>query len=337
MSFFYLVIGLIFLVKGADLLVDSASKLAKMYGVPAFIIGLSVVAFGTSAPEAAIGVLSGIKQANQITLGDVVGSSIVNIVLVIGLTSVILPLKVERSVTRKEIPISFIIQVVLVFMAYVGGVISRIDGIVLLIGFILFIFYIGKQSQNTVDIDNNNDDGNSYEQRPSDDLNISKSLVQDGPVGKDKSKLYILKLLGLLMLGLAGLIAGGNIVVDSSVEIAHMFGLSETLIGLTVVAIGTSLPELVTCVLAAAKKEVEIAVGNVIGSNIFNVLFVMGLSTLIYPIGVTRDVFIDFAVMLAATLLLFVLTLLKASVSRIGGIILLLYYGLYLTMKIFLL
>ncbi len=361
MDFLLLVVGFVFLIKGADLLVGSASKLAKILGVPAFIVGLTVVAFGTSAPEAVIGIFSGIKHTNAITLGDVIGSSIVNIALIIGLTAVVLPIKVERSVAIREIPFSGAIQLLLVVMIAIGGRISRIDGVFLLLVFSLFIYYISVRSKKSSEADaaevstseeiqeemqaemQDNlevilQDGT---QTDSPDSSSSGSAVHeknDAALSENKKTFLehrnrILKLVGLLAAGLAGMVAGGNLVVESSVNIAHRFGLNETLIGLTIVALGTSLPELVTCLIAALKKEDDIALGNIIGSNIFNVVFVLGLSTLINPIP-AAGVGVDIAVMIASTLFVFAFGLFMKKIPRTGGVALILFYAVYIVYKV---
>lgn len=320
MSFVYLVLGFVLLIKGADWLVGSASKLAKSFGVSSLIIGLSVVAFGTSAPESAIGILSGIKHTNQITLGDVVGSSIANIALIIGVTALLSPLTVEESLLKKELPMSFGIQVLFLGLAAIGGIISRVDGIILLLAFLLFLFYLWssvKQSSR----ENDGENGAQNEEDPN-------------QINEDVNMKYRLRLFLIFGVGLACLILGGNFVVDSSVSIAHAFGLSEALIGVTIVALGTSLPELVTCVVAAIRKESDIAIGNIIGSNIFNILFVMGLSSVINPIGMTGGIYWDVLFMLVSTLLLFGLTIFPKKVTRLGGVVLGAFYIAFIVYKV---
>lgn len=319
MNFLYLFIGFVLLIKGADWLVDSAAKLAKSFGVSSLIIGLSVVAFGTSAPEATVGIFSGIKHTNAITLGDVVGSSITNIALIIGISAVLLPLTVDKSVLKKEIPMSFAIQVIFLGMAVTGSILSRLDGIILLILFLIFLVYLWKSARNPSN------------EKPEGDVIIEEG--QEGTNGSIDIK-YKLKLVLLLIIGLACLVFGGNLVVDSSVGIAHAFGLSEALIGVTIVALGTSLPELVTCVVAAYRKESDIAVGNIIGSNIFNILFVIGLSSTISSIKVSNEIYLDIAAMLLSTILLFLLAFFGRRLSRISGLALVCFYSLFIIYKI---
>ncbi|WP_010249871.1 calcium/sodium antiporter [Acetivibrio cellulolyticus] len=317
----YLIIGFILLIKGADWLVDSASKLARSFGVPALVIGLSVVAFGTSAPEATIGIFSGITHTNAITLGDVIGSSIANIALIIGVSALLSPLSVDKSVLNKEIPMSFVIQVVFLILAIIGALLARVDGIILLCGFALFLYYLWHSAKrSTAELIEENE--------------LQKKENTDKEEDKHFALKYRLKLVIFLAIGLACLIFGGNMVVESSVGLAHAFGLSEALIGITIVAFGTSLPELVTCVVAAVKKESDIAVGNIIGSNIFNVLFVLGISSVINPIKITSEVYWDFGVMLLSTLLLSGLALFRKKITRFGGAVLLGFYILFVAFKV---
>lgn len=323
MTFLLLVLGLVLLIKGADFLVDSASKLAALFGIPPFIIGLTIVAIGTSAPEATIGIFSAVKSANQITLGDAVGSSIVNILLVLGITMSILPLKVDRFVARREIPLSFIVQSILAVMIITGFVVTRIEGGLLFAGFTLFITLLVLRS---------------LRKAKKDGLTrlIEKECDLPGlTCEKDKKKTESVPwLVFLFFVGLAGLVFGGNLVVDNAVAIAVSLGLSKEFIGLTVVALGTSLPELVTCVVAAVKKNEEIAIGNIIGSNIFNVLFVLGLSALINPIQAKPDILIDTAIMIVATVILFVPSFFRGRLSRMTGSLFILTYVAYITYKV---
>lgn len=321
MDFLYLIFGFAILIKGADWLVGSASKLAKSFGVPSLVIGLSVVAFGTSAPESAIGILSGIKETNQITLGDVIGSSIANIALIIGVTALITRLVVEDTLLKKELPMSFGIQVLFIVLASIGGIISGIDGILLLFVFLLYLCYLWRQAKKSA---------HGAEK----DNKILDASDSDKDIDDVHSIKYRLKLIFIFIFGLACLVIGGNIVVEISVRIALDLGMSKTLVGVTIVAFGTSLPELVTCIVAAIRKESDIAIGNIIGSNIFNILFVLGLSSVINPIRMTEEVYVDSAFMLASTLLLFGLTIVSKKVTKIGGALLCGFYIVFLLCKI---
>lgn len=349
MSFVLLLVGLIMLVKGADLVVDSSSKLARMYGVSSFVIGLSVVAFGTSAPEAAVGVISGIRHTNQIVLGTVIGSSIANIALIVGLTAIIMPISVDKSVLTKEIPISIATKLVLLALILIGGVISRVDGVILILLFAAFLYYIvlsTKKKEKIVETEKvdykrpfhktNKNQEFKVEAGIENPVDIKLKKVQraDGktytfPKAVETTK-EKLKLGGLVVVGLIGLILGGDLVVSNGTKVAQMLGLSEALIGLTVIAVGTSLPELVTSILAAIRKESDIAIGNIIGSNIFNVLLVLGISSLIFPINLEPATVINIAVMIFSAVLLLAFSTYKRKVSRIEGIVLFLFYTGYI-------
>ena len=331
MSYLFLGLSLIILVKSADVLVGAASKLAKRYNIPAFLIGLFIISIGTSAPEAAIGILSGIKGTNLITFGDVVGSSIVNILVVIGITAMIFPLKVDSSVPRREMIISILVQMIFIVMVYTFNILSRIESIVLLIGTFLFFIYVYKKSRGGVkpkdsEIDSKNE---IYEY-----IEVQEEIIYEKDMPSEKVSNSLLKLIILIIVGLAGLVGSANLAVTSAVEIAHNLGLSEVIIGLTIVAVGTSLPELVTCLIAVFKKEEDIAVGNIVGSNIFNILFVMGISGMIHPIEIGSDVYLDMFIMLFASILLFIPAYFFGKISKISGFIYFAAYIIYLSYKI---
>jgi cation:H+ antiporter len=328
MSYLLLGIGLLLLVKGADILVGSASKIAKILKIQAFIIGLFIVAMGTSAPEAAIGVLSGIQGTNLITLGDVVGSSIINIAVVIAITAMVFPLKVDSLVPRREIPISIFIQISLIIMLFTNYMLSRMEAGLLLGSFAVFLGYIISKSKQLADKEKPD---TPFEKEIFEYLEDQEVLSEDKTEEKRES---MLKLMLLLLLGLAGLIGGATLSVNSAIQIAHSLGLSEQFIGLTIVAFGTSLPELVTCLIAVFRREEDIAIGNIIGSNIFNVLFVLGLSALLHPILITPDVFFDLFSMVAVSVLLFIPTFLFGRISRMWGFVFLTAYILYLAIKL---
>lgn len=338
MNYLMLVIGLALLVKGVDWMVDSAAKFAQYLGVPAFVIGLTLVAMGTSAPEAAIGVLAGLKGANQITLGDVIGSSIINITLIIGLTAVIFPLRVDPLVSRREIPLSLFVQLILIGLLFTGLLLSRSESLLLLLGMLVFVAYIGYKTSRMLDW-NRPEDAN--EQEVFDFLQeqevMSEAIIGAEPVRPlvaTEERVPMQKLILLFVLGLAAMIGGAQLVVDNAIVIAHNLDLSEEFIGLTIVAFGTSLPELVTCLVAALRKKSDIAVGNIIGSNIFNVLFVLGLSGSIHPIATPAEVFADLAAMVLATLLLLIPAWYMQNVSRLTGFTLMAFYLSYISWKI---
>lgn len=325
MQFILLVLGLGMIVKSADVLIDSASKIARRYGVSSFIIGITVIAFGTSAPELVVGIVSGVDHTNQLTLGNIIGSSMSNMALIIGLAAIIFPLQVKDNILKRELPILFAIQIALGVMMFRDELLSRTEGLILMGLFVVFMVYISMSSKKSMriqidaegDIDTDGDGDGLLEQ----------------PEGKQK-KDGLFKLWCFSLLSLLGLFLGGRLTVDSSTKIAQSLGLSETLIGLTVVSLATTLPELITSIVAARKKEHEIVLGNCIGSNIFNILLVLGLSATISPIAVEEKLQFDLAAMLVLTVIIFVMSLLRKKLQRRTGIFLLLAYVLYLAVKV---
>jgi len=257
---FILLVGFVVLIKGADWLVSGASALAKKKNVSDLAIGLTVVAFGTSAPELVVNVLASFQGHQDIAFGNIIGSNNFNLFVILGIAALIAPLSVQSSTVWKEIPISFIALVTLFFLAnnfFLSGQpgLSRIDGLVLLVMFGLFLLYVYKQ------------------------LKVDPQINLDA-----HTKYTTLTTWGLILIGLAGLIVGGRLVVDSAVKMAQEWGISQKVIGLTIIAAGTSLPELATSVVAAVKKNNDIAVGNIIGSNIFNIFLILGVSSVIRPL-----------------------------------------------------
>jgi cation:H+ antiporter len=325
MQFVFLILGLAMIIKSADVLIDSSAEIARRYGVSSFIIGITVIAFGTSAPELAVGIVSGINHINQLTLGNIIGSSMSNIGLIVGLAAVILPLQVRGSVVKRELPLLFVIQIILGAMLFMDGQLSRAEGFVLLGAFVLFMIYIsgdaGKSAKMQMDAGSGIDTGS--------DGNRLSSQPENGQKNNGLTKLWCYSLLALF-----GLFIGGKLTVDSSTRIAQSFGLSETLIGLTVVALATTMPELITSIVAARKKEPEIVLGNCIGSNIFNILLVLGLSSVISPIPADSGLWIDVAAMLVLTLFVFSMSLLHKKLRRLTGIFLLTGYAAYLAYKV---
>lgn len=279
-----LILGFAILIKGADFLVDGASAVAKKFDISDMIIGLTIVSFGTSAPELVVNIGAAWEGKNAMIIGNVLGSNIFNTCLIIGAAGLIYPLAVQRATVRKELPFSIFIILLMFFLAndalVFGGAnyISHIDGAILLLFFGAFLYYVYTSSKNTA----NSEVIEVIEEKP-----LPKSLL-------------------LIVLGMAGLIFGGNLVLDKSLVFANYFGMSERVIGLTVIAIGTSLPELATSVVAALKKNSDIAMGNVVGSNIFNILLVLGFSAAISPSVIEYDAAANFDIgfLLATTVLL---------------------------------
>jgi cation:H+ antiporter len=276
-----LLIGFVILIKGADWLVSGASALAKKKNVSDLAIGLTVVAFGTSAPEMVVNVLASFQGLQDIAFGNIIGSNNFNLFVILGITGLIAPLYVQSSTVWKEIPISFIAVVILFFLAnnfFLSDQpgLSRIDGLILLVIFGLFLLYVYKQ------------------------LKVDPQINMDS-----HTKYTTLTIWGLILIGLAGLILGGRLVVDNAVKLAQEWGISQKVIGLTIVAAGTSLPELATSVVAAIKKNNDIAVGNIIGSNIFNIFLILGVSAVIRPLPFDRTFNGDMYFLALGTILLF--------------------------------
>lgn len=301
-----LLVGFVLLIKGADFFVDGSSSVAKLIGIPGFVIGLTVVAMGTSAPEAAVSITAGINGSNEIAISNVIGSNIFNLLVVAGVCALIKPYKIEKEMLYRDFPVNVAVSVVLLIMALVGSVMSRLNGItmlVLFIAYIAFILFIAFKNRE----------------------------AQEDDVKTMSPVLSVIAIVG----GLAAVIFGGQLVVNNAQEIALALGWSETFIGLTIIAIGTSLPELVTSIVAARKGESGLALGNVIGSNIFNIMMILGISSTITPIPVDTDGFINIIILIGVTALVYVACLIKKGMGRIvGGLSVLGYvaYTAYLLM-----
>lgn len=316
LQYILLVIGFILLIKGANLLVDGASSVAKRLNISDLVIGLTVVAFGTSTPELFVNIFASIKGNTDIAIGNVLGSNIANIFLILGVSALIFPLAVGKGTVWKEIPLSLLAALLLGVMANDRlidksdtSALTRIDGLVFLAFFIIFIYY---------------------------SFGIAKRI--DGIDSHLPQKQYgLLKSLLLIAGGLVGLGVGGNLIVGGAVHIASRLGVSQSLIGLTIVAVGTSLPELATSAVAVYKKNFEIAVGNVVGSNIFNIFFVLGLSSIIKPLPFQPGSNVDIGAVILASLLLFLwmFTGKKRSLDRWEGMIFLILYGCYISFLVF--
>lgn len=303
MSFVYLIVGFVLLVVGADKFVAGASAAARKLGVPALIVGLTVVAFGTSAPELAVSVTAAMSGANEIAVGNVVGSNIFNLLVVAGLSAVLCPLTLDRDILRRDWPLSMAAAAILTAMVAWNGDISRLEGLVLLALFAgLMVLQLRPALKNRAAL---------LAQKDENEVQMKPSLIAVN-----------------IVIGLAAIILGGQLAVNGATGIARMFGLSETLIGLTIVAIGTSLPELVTSLVAARRGQNDIAMGNVIGSNLFNILLILGVSAVISPISVLPTAVIDGAILLVVSLL-FYLPARKGTLSRSVGAVMALTYVAY--------
>lgn len=301
LSFIMLVFGFVLLVCGADKFVAGASALARRLGVSPLLVGLTIVAFGTSAPELAVSLTAALQGANEIAVGNVLGSNIFNLLMVAGLSAVVCPLVMDRTLLRRDWPISVGAAILLLVYILPDLTISRIEGIILLL---LFTMVLGTQIRAA--LKNRDTLASEEDEVPMRPLMIGVNIV----------------------LGLACIIIGGQLAVNGATGIARMFGLSETLIGLTIVAIGTSLPELVTSLVAARKGQNEIAMGNVIGSNIFNLLLILGVSATITPIPVQATSIID-ALVLIGISVVFYLPARRGKLGRAPGAIMALTYVVY--------
>lgn len=302
-----LIIGFVMLIKGADWFVDGAAGIADKLHIPQLIIGLTIVAMGTSAPEAAISISASVQGSADIAVGNILGSNILNILIILGITSVITPLTVQKSTVKYEIPFVIIISVIFGLIGLFDNSIGFIDGIllwVLFIAYIAYLFIMTKKGK--IQADESDDEDND----------------------KKPKKVWQLILFGII--GIALVVFGSNITVNAATEIATMFGMSERFIGLTIVALGTSLPELVTSITAALKKNADIAIGNIVGSNIFNILFVIGTSAMITPVAYQNQFLIDSILCVATAMLLLLLVLNKdKKLKRWGGILMLICYAGY--------
>ena len=314
-----LLIGFAALIKGADVFVDGSAALARTFRVPSVIIGLTIVALGTSAPELAVSTSAALAGANEIALSNVVGSNLFNLLMVLGVCALIRPLPIDRQILRRDYPLSVIVSVAL--FAAVGvalftgqaslslpmaenvGMVSRPLGVILLALFVGYIVWLI--------------------------ISARKSRTEE----PDEPPLPLWKSLLLLAVGVACIILGGQLVVNNAGEIAAAFGMSETLIGLTVVALGTSLPELVTSIVASRKGENGLAVGNVVGSNLFNLLFILGVSATIHPIAVNLASVLDLGILIAASVMVFIFGITK-KISRWEGAVMVLFYAATVTFAV---
>ncbi|MCX7703300.1 MAG: calcium/sodium antiporter [Planctomycetota bacterium] len=331
LPFLSVIVGFALLSKGADVLVDGSSSLARRLRVSDLVVGLTIVAFGTSAPELIVNIYASIKGNPDIAIGNILGSNIANILLILGVASILYPLTVTSNTTWKEIPLCLLAAVMVGILAndvLINGrepsELSRIDGLVLLVFFLFFMYYVVETVR-------------KEKKRETCEVEFCP-LIPDAPESEEKGEESQKKVLGLwksivfVVVGLGGLFVGGKWVVDGAVEIARMLGASETLIGLTIVALGTSLPELATSVVAALKKNPEISVGNVVGSNIFNVFFILGTSAVIRPLPFTSSTNADIGMAIFASVLLFAVlfTGKKHTIGRREGVLFLIFYIAYI-------
>ncbi|MDD6257498.1 calcium/sodium antiporter [Methanobrevibacter boviskoreani] len=299
-----LIIGFVLLIKGADVFVDGASNVAYHYKVSTIVVGLTIVAIGTSAPEAAVSITASLAGSNAISLGNVVGSNIFNILGVIGISALIANLKVDKILIKRDFPFLVISSIGLLLVAYLFGEINRIIGVIFLVLIAIYIYHMVKQA------------------------NENKEYNEDNIV---EARLSMPRCILYIVLGLAAVIIGSDLVVDSSSYIASLFGLSQALIGLTIVAIGTSLPELVTSITALKKGDHGIVIGNVLGSCIFNILFILGISSVIVPMPIEPKMLTDILIMTIITILGAIFARSEEEIDRKEGIVLIILFLIYMT------
>lgn len=300
-----LLVGFVFLIKGSDLFVDGASSIASILKIPTIIVGLTIVAFGTSAPEAAVSITSSLTGSNALAVSNVIGSNLFNMLMVIGVSALFGDLLMEKSVLDKDLPFLVGITILFAVFIFIGWNISNIEGIILLIILAAYIFYLIRNARKSKDANE----------------------VEEAKMSLPKSIIFIL-------IGIAGIVLGGDLVVDSASAIAIAFGMSETLVGLTIVAVGTSLPELVTSLTALKKGENQLVIGNVIGSNIFNILFVLGASSAISAIPLDSSLLIDVLFMIFVTILCFIFGKTQEKYDKKEGAILVALFIIYMAFAI---
>ena len=302
-----LLVGFVFLLKGADFFVDGSSAVAKKLKVPSLIIGLTIVAMGTSLPELSVSITASMANSNALAVSNVIGSNIFNLMVVLGMSALMAVIEVSENVIKKDFPFSVACAVLLLVLGYLGMELGRVDGAIFLVIFVGFILYQVISA-----------------------LRARKAALSAEGDGEDEIKLLPMWLAAIYIVGGAAAVKfGGDWTVNGAKTLAAAFGLSENLIGLTIVAMGTSLPELVTSVVAARKNELDMAVGNVVGSNVFNILMILGLASVLSPIGFIMENVIDICVLLGFSLLVWVLCFTKKKLGKLEGAIMLLAYAAY--------
>ncbi|MBY0755084.1 calcium/sodium antiporter [Clostridium sardiniense] len=319
MNIVILIIGFILLIKGADIFVDGSSSIAKKIGIPSVIVGLTIVSLGTSAPELAVSSISALQGNNGIAIGNVLGSNIFNTLVVLGGTAIAMPLIIRKRIVKRDFFVNILVAIILYIIAFgisfngKDGLISRIDGVILLLLCIIYTIVLIRSA---------------IKDKGSRDTDMeSKVATTNIRIGPNIIKIIV---------GIIGIVLGGKFVVDSATNIAYSIGMSEKLVGLTIVAVGTSLPELVTSIVAALKGETEIAIGNVLGSNIFNILLILGLSSTINPIVVTGNLYMDLLFLIIVTIIIGIIIFFNKDkeikkLNRLEGTVLILVYVVYLS------
>ncbi len=306
-----IILGFVLLIKGADFLVDGASSLAKRFNIPDIIIGLTIVSIGTSMPELFVSSTSAMNGSSDMAIGNIIGSNLCNLLMILGISTIIKPVKFQKETRLIEIPLCLIITIIFAIFCNTSGTISRIEALILIFLFVLFIIYtiiMGKK-------------GKAFD--------AENAIIE---IKEDNKPLSLKKSIILIVLGIVGLKIGGDLTVENATNLARMFNVSEKIIGLTILAIGTSLPELVTSVTAAIKGNSDIAIGNIIGSNIFNILLIIGVSAIISPLTYNFTYNIQIAILVLSTVVLSIFPIIppKNEMSRFNGLIYLIIYIIYM-------
>ena len=302
-----LIIGFAFLVKGADAFVEGSSSIAKHFQVPSLIIGMTIVAMGTSLPETAVSVTASIAGSNALAVSNAVGSNIFNLMVVIGVCAVLTPVAVQKSSLKIDIPFSIVCALLLLVLGHDRMMLTRVNGLILIVLFAFFILYMIRSAQHSM---NNEDSEFAAEAADMKVMSVPKSLI-------------------FIVIGIAGITLGSDWVVDGAKTIASAFGISENLIGLTIVAFGTSLPELMTSIVAARKNEVDMALGNAVGSNIFNILMVLGIASSLSPIAFIQENIIDIIILVGFSFIVWLMAWTKHRLDKIEGLAMILLYAGY--------
>lgn len=298
MMYLLLIVGFVLLVKGADFFVSGASSVAKALKVPSVIIGLTIVAMGTSAPETAVSITASLGGNNGISLGNIIGSNIFNLLMVIGISAVIIPFNSDKEILKRDMLWNIAITVLLLVLIFDGSL-SRLDGVILLAGIAAYLTVVVRSALK-----------NRVEDNSDEKVSVPKAVV-------------------FILGGLAAIVFGGDLVVDNASLIAKSLGMSDTLVGLTIVAIGTSLPELVTSIVAAKKGDSGLALGNAVGSCIFNILFILGIASTIAPMTADYEIIADVCILIFVSIVTYIFARSKEKVSRLEGLLCVLIYGTY--------
>lgn len=303
-----LLVGFVLLIKGADFFVEGSSAVAKKLRIPSIIVGLTIVAMGTSLPELAVSVTAALAENNEIAVSNVVGSNLFNLLVVCGTCTLFAPLAINKSTLKSDFPLSIVCAALLLVVGMIGMQVGRVDGVILLVIFITYIAILVRQALKA----------------------RANSTAKDEDEEKESKDIPVWLCIIYIIGGIAAIKFGGDFVVDGASTIAQKIGMSQTLVGLTVVAVGTSLPELVTSIVASRKNEVDMALGNVIGSNIFNILFILGTAGAISPMSFIQDNIVDLIVLIVASLLVYVFAWSKQKIEKKEGIIMLAIYIVYM-------